>query len=102
MLYRARVVSVPALGRADIVVPKLYGDSVLGDVQSVVPVAENDRVILADLASKAHVHDWCVISLESEIGLLYPPSTHEHSQGDVAGLVDRLAAIEARVAALEP
>ncbi|MHC5560846.1 hypothetical protein ACYSMR_17965 (plasmid) [Kocuria sp. U4B] len=45
-------------------------------------------------------HDWILLSHESEHGRWYPPGPHEHSQGDVYGLTDRLAAIEARLTAL--
>lgn len=96
-MYRAEVVHVPAVGRADIRIPKLYAESVLVDVQSAVEVSPGDRVIVADLAEKAHVSDWWVVGFESTVGRWYQAGPHEHPQGEIVGLVDRLAAIEARL-----
>lgn len=91
MMHRATVVSVPAIGRADIVIPKLYRDSVLRDVQSAVEVSEGDRVIVADLAERAHVNDWYVVGFESQVGRWGAPYPHEHPLGQVLGLSDALA-----------
>lgn len=99
MIHEAEVVSVPALGRADIRIPRLYGDSVVPDVRSAVDVSPGDRVIVADLAGKAHVHAWHIVSFVSEIGRFGAPYPHTHPQGQVDGLVARLEAIEARLAA---
>lgn len=91
MMHRATVVSAPAIGRADIVIPKLYRDSVLRDVQSAVEVSEGDRVIVADLAERAHVNDWYVVGFESLVGRWGAPYPHEHPLGQVLGLSDALA-----------
>ena len=96
-MQRATVVDVdPDPGRAFVVIPKKYGKSVVR-VQSSVPVSVGDRVLVDDCTPQAHTKDWIIVQHESQIGMLFPPASHEHSQGDVAGLVDRLAAIEQRL-----
>ena len=96
-MFRATVVDVTGdPGRVFVRIPKLFGDSVLR-VQSSVVVSPGDRVVVADLSGKSHARDWWLVAHESQIGMLFPPASHEHSQGDVAGLVDRLAAIEQRL-----
>lgn len=96
-MFRAEVVDVPAIGRADIMIPKRYRDSVIRDVQTAVEVSPGDRVIVADLAERAHVSDWWVVGLESEIGRWGSPYPHTHPIGQVDGLADELAAIKARL-----
>lgn len=91
MLYRAEVVSVPAVGRADIQIPRLYRSSVVPEVQCAVEVSPGDRVVAADLAARAHVHDWIVLAFESQVGRWGAPYPHEHPLGQVLGLTDALA-----------
>lgn len=91
-MWRAEVQQVLGPGWVLVTIPKLFGTSLVGPMQSSIEPLVGERVIVADLTPQARSRDWWVVGYESMIGRWGEPYPHEHPIGQVTGLNDALAA----------
>lgn len=91
-MWRANVIERISAGRVTVVIPALYRDSPIRDVQAVMDAGVGEDVIIADLNPGSKAHSWLVIGYASDIGRWGDPYPHTHPIGQVDGLVDALDA----------
>lgn len=98
-MLRGEVLDVGQDNVVYVKIPQKYGNDSVKAVTRI-NVEPGDLVYVTD-TSTSRVPQWVVFDKMNVIGTWGSPYPHEHPQGQVVGLTDRLAAIENRLNALE-
>lgn len=99
MMLRGEVLDVGENNLVYVRIPQKYGNDSVKAVTRI-NVNPGDLVYVTD-TSTSRVPQWVVFDQQNTVGTWGSPYPHEHPQGQVVGLTDRLAAIENRLNALE-